>query len=181
MYQSPTLHNSSRGSMLWGFLLVILGLFAMMTPAISGIATTFMLAALLLISGLATIIFAFGSESFGRGVLRFLFGGITVLAALWMFVNPGMALASLTLFLAVYFFVDGVFAIAAGFGLPEGKGWVIFNGIVSILLGVMIWRSWPVSGLWAVGILLGIKMVVGGMAMMALESVGDAAKKQSGD
>ena len=92
MYQSPTLHNSSRGSMLWGFLLVILGLFAMMTPAISGIATTFMLAALLLISGLATIIFAFGSESFGRGVLRFLFGGITVLAALWMFVNPGMAL-----------------------------------------------------------------------------------------
>jgi uncharacterized membrane protein HdeD (DUF308 family) len=92
-----------------------------------------------------------------------------------------MALASLTLFLADYFFVAGVFAIAAGFGLPEGKGWVIFTGIVSILLGVMIWRSWPVSGLWAVGILLGIKMVVGGMAMMALESVGDAAKKQQGD
>jgi hypothetical protein len=61
--------------MLWGFLLVILGLFAMMTPAVSGIATTFMLGALLLISGLATVIYAFGSDSFGQGVLRFLFGG----------------------------------------------------------------------------------------------------------
>ena len=169
-----------RGSMLWGFLLVILGLFAMVTPAISGIAATFMLAALLLISGIATVIFAFGSESFGRGVLRFLFGGITVLAALWMFGNPGMALASLTLFLAIYFFVDGIFAIAAGFTLPEGKGWVIFNGIVSVLLGLMIWRNWPVSGLWAVGILLGVKMVVGGMALMAIESTKDAARKQLG-
>ena len=177
MYHSPIFHQSARGSMLWGFLVVILGLFAMMTPAITGIATTFMLAALLLISGLATVIFAFGSESFGRGILRFLFGGITVLAALWMFANPGMALASLTLYLAIYFLVDGIVTIVAGLGLPEGKGWVIFNGVVSILLGVMIWRNWPVSGLWAVGILLGVKMVVAGMAMMALESVGDAARK----
>jgi uncharacterized membrane protein HdeD (DUF308 family) len=57
---------------------------------------------------------------------------------------------------------------------------VIFNGIVSVLLGLMIWRNWPVSGLWAVGILLGVKMVVGGMALMAIESVKDSAKKQLG-
>jgi uncharacterized membrane protein HdeD (DUF308 family) len=180
MTNSPYTGYFQRGSMLWGFLLVRLGLFAMVTPAISGIAATFMLAALLLISGFATVIFAFGSESFGSGVLRFLFGGITVLAALWMFGNPGMALASLTLFLAIYFFVDGIFSIGAGFTLPEGKGWVIFNGIVSVLLGVMIWRNWPVSGMWAVGILLGVKMVVGGMALMAIESVKDSAKKQLG-
>ena len=174
----PINKHSTRGNMLWGFLLVILGLFAMMTPAISGIATTFMLAALLLISGLAMVIYSFSSESFGKGVLRFLFGGITVLAALWMSVNPGMALASLTLFLAIYFVVDGIFSIVAGMGLAEGKGWIIFNGIVSVLLGVMIWRNWPVSGLWAVGILLGVKMVVGGMAMMAIESTVDSSKSE---
>jgi uncharacterized membrane protein HdeD (DUF308 family) len=56
--------SKTRGSMLWGFLLVILGLFAMMTPAVSGIATTFMLGALLLISGLATVIYAFGSHAY---------------------------------------------------------------------------------------------------------------------
>ena len=169
-HYSPIFRNASRGNMLWGFLLVILGLFAMMTPAVSGIATTFMLGALLLISGIGMVIYSFSSDSFGTGVLRFLFGGITVLAALWMFVNPGMALATLTLFLAVYFVVDGLFLVFAGFGLPRGKGWVIFNGVVSVLLGLMIWRNWPVSGMWAVGILLGVKLVVAGMAMMALES-----------
>lgn len=180
MQELKNSRTHARGSMLWGFLLVILGLFAMMTPAVSGIATTFMLGALLLISGLATVIYAFGSDSFGQGVLRFLFGGITILAALWMFSNPGMALASLTLFLAVYFVVDGIVAIVAGFGLPKGKGWIIFNGVISVLLGVMIWRAWPVSGMWAVGILLGVKMVVTGMSMMAIESTADDARKQLG-
>ena len=169
-YYSPIFKNASRGSILWGFLLAFLGLFAMMTPAVSGIATTFMLGALLLSSGIGMVIYAFRSDSFGTGVLRFLFGGITVLAALWMFVNPGMALASLTLFLAAYFVVDGLFQIFASFGLAKGKGWVIFNGIVSVLLGLMIWSSWPISGIWAVGILVGVKLIVAGMAMMALES-----------
>ena len=181
MYHSPILRNASRGSMLWGFLMVILGLFAMMTPAVSGIAVTFMLATLLLIAGIGTVFYAFGSESFGRGVLRFLFGGITVVAALWMFANPGMALASLTLYLAIYFVVDGIFMLIAGFQLEEGKGLVIFNGVVTLLLGAMIWKGWPVSGLWAVGVLVGVKLVVGGMVMMALESAGDSDKKQIGD
>ena len=110
MHTTPMNIRYSQGSMLWGFLLVILGLFAMMTPAISGLATVVMLGALLLISGLATLIFAFSSNSFGQGVMRFLFGGITMVAALWMFSNPGMALVSLTLFLAAYFFVDGLFS-----------------------------------------------------------------------
>lgn len=164
------LPNAMRGSMLWGFLLVILGLFAMMTPAISGIATTFMLGTLLLLSGLGVVIYSFSSDTFGQGVMKFLFGGITVLAALWMFANPDMALASLTLFLAIYFVIDGISTTILGFALPSGKGWVIFNGIVSVILGVMIWSNWPVSGMWAVGILIGVKLVVMGMAMMALES-----------
>jgi uncharacterized membrane protein HdeD (DUF308 family) len=148
--------------------MVILGLFAMMTPAVSGIAVTFMLATLLLIAGIGTVFYAFGSESFGRG-------------ALWMFANPGMALATLTLYLAIYFVVDGIFVLIAGFQLEEGKGLVIFNGVVTLLLGEMIWKGWPVSGLWAVGVLVGVKLVVGGMVMMALESAGGSAKKQIGD
>lgn len=181
MFYSPIMKNSARGSMLWGFLLVILGLFAMMSPAVSGLAVTFMLGTLLLIAGLGTVIYAFSSESFGRGTLRFLFGGITVLAGLAIFAQPGMALVTLTMFLMIYFVVDGLFTIFAGFQLEQGKGLVIFNGVVALLLGVLIWRGWPVSGLWAVGVLVGVKLVVGGMVMMALESAGDAARKQIGD
>ena len=178
MNRLQKMHDSNRGSMLWGFLMVILGLFAMFTPAVSGIAVTLMLAVLLLISGLGMVIYSFSSVHFGQGMMRFLFGGITVLAGLYMFAQPGMALASLTMFLAMYFVVDGIFSIIAGLRLQEEMGWVIFNGVVTLMLGAMIWKGWPVSGLWAVGILVGVKLVVGGMVMMALESVGDSLPKE---
>ena len=178
MNHFPSKMNTSRGSMLWGFLMVILGLFAMFTPAVSGIAVTLMLAVLLLIGGLGMVIYAFGSPHFGQGIMRFLFGGITVLAGIYMFTQPGMALASLTLFLAIYFVVDGVFSIIAGLSLQKEKAWVIFNGVVTLILGALIWKGWPVSGLWAVGILVGVKLVVVGMVMMALESVVDDARKE---
>ena len=178
MNRLQKMHDSNRGSMLWGFLMVILGLFAMFTPAVSGITVTLMLAVLLLISGLGMLMYSFSSAHFGQGMMRFLFGGITALAGIYMFTQPGMALASLTMFLAVYFVVDGIFSIIAGLRLQEEKGWVIFNGVVTLLLGAMIWKGWPVSGLWAVGILVGVKLVVGGMVMMALESVGDSVRKE---
>lgn len=181
MFNSPIMKYSARGSILWGFLMVILGLLAMMSPAVSGLAVTFMLGTLLLVAGLCMVIFAFSSASFGRGMMRFLFGGITVLAGLWIFAQPGMALASLTLYLMIYFVVDGLFTIFAGFRLQEGKGLVIFNGVVTLALGVLIWKGWPVSGLWAVGVLVGVKLVVGGMVMMALESAVNSIQKQLGD
>lgn len=178
MFHSTNLKNANRGSMLWGFLIVILGLFAMMSPAISGVAVALMLGTLLIIAGTGGVIFAFSSESFGKGVLKFLFGGITAVAGLAIFTQPGMALVSLTLFLAIYFVVDGIFHIYAGLQLEDGKGWVIFNGVVALLLGAMIWKGWPVSGVWAVGILVGVKLVMAGMVMMTLESTGDSIKNE---
>ena len=121
MNQVLPMKNAARGSMLWGFLMVILGLFAMLTPAVSGIAVTLMLAVLLLISGLGMVIYSFSSSHFGQGMMRFLFGGITVLAGIYMFAQPGMALASLTLFLAMYFVVDGLFSIIADFAYRKKK------------------------------------------------------------
>ncbi len=180
MFHLTNLKNAQRGSMLWGFLIVILGLFAMMSPAMSGVAVALMLGTLLIIAGTGGVIFAFNSNSFGEGALKFVFGGITAAAGLAIFLQPGMALATLTLFLAAYFVVDGIFNIYAGFQLEDGKGWVIFNGVVALLLGAMIWQGWPVSGIWAVGILVGVKLVMGGMVMMALESTADSVKNELG-
>ncbi len=69
------------------------------------------------------------------------FGGITAAAGLFIFIQPGMALVSLTLFLAIYFVVDGIFNIYAGFQLEDGKGWVIFNGVACLPPGFIPWRS----------------------------------------
>jgi len=85
-----------------------------------------------------------------------------------------VALATLTLVLAAYFVVDGIFEIIEAFDLKPIKGWVwmLFGGIVSILLGFMIWREWPFSGAWAVGILVGIKLIFAGWAMVGIGAAG---------
>jgi len=74
--------------------------------------------------------------------------------------------------LAVYFVVDGIFAILASFQLtPETRrGWVLFDGIITLLLGAMIWRQWPLSGQWAVGVLVGARLVIAGWSMIFLSS-----------
>ena len=94
--------------------------------------------------------------------------------------RPGAALVTLTLFLAAYFVVDGIFEIIEAFDLKpiQGWGWMLFGGIVSILLGIMIWRQWPVSGAWAIGILFGIKLIFAGWAMVGIGTAGRPSGRQ---
>jgi uncharacterized membrane protein HdeD (DUF308 family) len=74
----------------------------------------------------------------------------------------------LTLFLAAYFLIDGICEIIAAFKIKpdQGWGWMLFNGVIAVLLGAMIWRQWPVSGAWAIGILVGVHILISGWSMV---------------
>jgi uncharacterized membrane protein HdeD (DUF308 family) len=77
--------------------------------------------------------------------------------------------------------VAGLFRLFVAFSTPlDHRGWLILNGVVSILLGVMIWRSWPVSGLWVIGMFVGIDMIFDGWTeiMLALSVRRTAAEPQ---
>jgi uncharacterized membrane protein HdeD (DUF308 family) len=160
-----------------GTIMVVMGFLAMMAPFYTGIAVAIMVGAMMLVSGVVQFFAAFKAGSWGRGILKLLLGALTAIVGLMLLGHPLYALASLTLILAAYFFVEGIFEIVFAFQLDEGKGWMIFSGILSLLLGVMIWNDWPVSGGWAIGILVGIKLLFGGMTMIA---VGSAAKRAAG-
>jgi uncharacterized membrane protein HdeD (DUF308 family) len=78
--------------------------------------------------------------------------------------------------LLAYFLVDGIFAIIAGVrgkGAP-GWGWMIVSGIASIVLAVILWRQWPVSGTYAIGLLVGIRLIFTGWSIAMLGMLGDA-------
>jgi len=81
--------------------------------------------------------------------------------------------------IAIYFLVDGISEIIAAFKIKpdQGWGWVLFNGIIAVLLGFMIWRQWPVSGAWAIGILVGIHILITGWSMIIL---GTGARRVAG-
>jgi uncharacterized membrane protein HdeD (DUF308 family) len=110
----------------------------------------------------------------------FAIGLLTLLAGLALLAHPLFAAGVLTVMLAVYFILDGIGELAAGMRLrpADGWGWLLFGGIVSILLGLMIWGQFPLAGLWAVGILLGIKLFFIGLIMVTAGSaVRSIAKK----
>jgi uncharacterized membrane protein HdeD (DUF308 family) len=135
---------------------------------------TVLVGILLLVAGIVEIVFAFKAGSFGKGVLRFLFGGLGVLAGVIMMTTPGTSLVVLAYVLAVFFVAGGLLDIVLSLKLrpEEGWGWMLFSGIVSVVLGGLIIGQWPVSGTWAVGLYVGIRMVMHGWMLMALGRTG---------
>ena len=102
-------------------------------------------------------------------------GVLTIILGFFAMGSPlitGLALAMLVgISMIVAGLAQTIYAFQAG-SVGQGKGWVIFNGIITLVLGLMIWRGWPVSGAWAIGILVGVRLIFSGMTMLALGSVG---------
>ncbi len=177
---SEAAKSGSRTATWLGIAVLVLGVLAICMPFVTGVAITISVGVILLVTAIAQIVFAFQSDSFGSGALRFGFGVLAGLAGLSLVTQPGAGLATITLFLAAWFFVDGVFAIITALQWRPEKGWglMLFNGIVSIILGVMIYRQFPVSAVWLVGVLVGVRLVLAGWTMIALGSVGRAAARE---
>ena len=169
----PLKKASNRG-VIWGVLTIFLGVLAIGSPLVSGLAVAITVGAVLLVAGISMTLFAFQAPSFGRGILRLLFGALTILVGISALSQPGIALANLTLLLGIYFIADGVMALIVAFNVKPlpGWGWMTFNGAVTIALGWMILKGWPVSGVWAIGILVGVRLLFAGMTMLTLGTAG---------
>lgn len=175
--------QASKTGIAFGAMLLIFGMFAVMAPMFTGIATTVLIGFLLISAGVVKTVYAFKAESFGRGVFRFLFGGLTIVVGVVTLMTPRESLALLTIMLAGYFVASGVIEIVLAFKLrpEEGWGWGLFGGIVSILLGAFLFMQWPMSGLWAVGIYVGVRLFTHGWMLMALGKTGQQTLTQLQD
>ncbi|KUJ79191.1 hypothetical protein AVO43_15595 [Microbulbifer sp. ZGT114] len=148
---------------------IILGVCVLLAPSLTGFSIALLIGMLVLVGGVFRLVWALRAGSFGKGALGIALGLLTILAGIILLTNPVLLSGMLTILLAVYFIVDGIAELAAGLGTAGagGRGWLIFGGIVSILLGIMLWAQFPFSGVWALGILFGIKLFFVGMIMIA--------------
>jgi uncharacterized membrane protein HdeD (DUF308 family) len=153
-----------------GIVTVIFGFVAIASPLITGVAVAVFVGFLLLGSSVAQIIHAFKSKQWGTGFWGTVIGVLGVVAGLLMIFRPIVGLVTMTMLLATYFLVDGVSEIIAAFRIKpdQGWGWVFVNGIIAIMLGFMLWRQWPISGAWAIGLLVGIHILITGWSMIIL-------------
>ena len=163
---------AGKNTKLFGIVTIVLGILAMAAPLVAGMSIALLVGFLVLAGGIVRMLWAFQAGSLGKGLLGFAIGLLTLLCGLALVTDPLLATGLLTIFLAAYFLVDGAFEIAAAFQLrpASGWGWLLLGGVLSVVLGLMIWQQFPLSGAWAIGILLGIKLLFVGMIMVSVDS-----------
>jgi uncharacterized membrane protein HdeD (DUF308 family) len=154
----------------FGILMIILGVFAIGAPVVATIAVQFALGWILVIGGVAEGIHAFMAQGW-RGFLFELLSAILYLVVgVLLLVNPVGGALALTVVLAVFLIVEGIFKTVMALRVRDhgGWGWLLASGILSLVLGFLIWAEWPASGLWIIGLLVGIQLLFTGWSLVML-------------
>ena len=155
-----------------GILLVVLGLIAIIVPAIASLAITIFLSWLFLVSGAVGLAMTFW-ERHMPGVWWSLLSALLALGAgIALLVRPVQGTLTLTLIVGAYFLVDGIFtimyALAHRSDLSQRWGWLLVSGVVDLILAGLIIAGLPGSALWAIGLLVGIDMAFGGVSLIGM-------------
>lgn len=153
-------------------LFIIIGLFAIIEPAVAGLGVAILAGWLLVFGGIAHFVGAFHGGGAKRVTYQILAGIVLLLGGLYMLVNPLLALSTLTLLLAAVILVAGIFEIIGYFQIEQASGWLLFNGIAAVVVGVLIWIHWPSSSVWAIGTLVGIYLLVTGVTRLMMGIAG---------
>lgn len=163
-----------RANLGWAFglavLLIVIGLFAIVAPVVSGLAVTVLVGWLLVLAGLLHFLLAWKTHSTGGAVWEVLLALVYSVAGVFLILHPVAGLASLTLLLAAYFLVKGVMELVFYFRLlpRHGAAWLLVDAVVCIALAVMVWSSWPLSSSWAIGTLVGIGLLFTGFSRLMI-------------
>jgi uncharacterized membrane protein HdeD (DUF308 family) len=155
------LHSKWGWLVAFGVISVIAGLIALSSVAMATASAILIVGVMMLVAGVSEIIAAFGMRTWGRTVLFVLLGALYCFAGIICLQNPFKAATILTLMLGVALIIGGLVRIFLAMGMKQGSpwGWVVFSGIISFLLGVIIVAHWPVSSFFTLGIFLGIDLV----------------------
>jgi membrane protein HdeD len=158
--------------LLIGIALLVFGCMAIASPAVAGTSVVIVIGAILVVSGVVQVFNGFYEKSWASKLLSLVLGAITLLGGLAVLAHPLLGMTVLALVLAIYFVTEGIWKIIASFSFRPASGWlgVLGSGVIALVLGFLIWRQWPLSGLWAVGVLVGADLVATGLAMLLLAS-----------
>jgi uncharacterized membrane protein HdeD (DUF308 family) len=146
----------------------LLGIMAIIEPGVAGLAITILVGWLLIFGGATHLVGAFTGGGAGRVIWQVLIGIVYVLGGVYFLTHPLLALGTLTLLLAAIILAEGIFEVIAYFRMrgEGGSGWLLVNALITLLLGGLIWFHWPSSSVWAIGILVGVNLLMTGMSRL---------------
>lgn len=158
--------QSSGTIRVMGIIMLAIGIIALIGPwFLASLAVELVFAWVLLVYGIVQFVYAFSSRSVGGFIFKLLYGIVSLIAGIILLLYPLAGVVRLSLVLGIYIFLDGVFRVIMAFQLrPLPKwGWVLFNGIVSIILGILIWSQWPFDAGWILGLYVGLSLIFNGI------------------
>ena len=160
-----------------GAITAILGLFLIVYPFATATITTVLLGWILIFVGIAQFVFALHSQTVGNFFLKILLGILSGIAGMALAFFPVEGVIALTGLLGTLLLLQaGVLTVTAFQLKPfDGWGWFLADAIASLLLGILIFAKWPSSSLWAIGTLVGVSVLIGGISRIMI-----AAKIRSG-
>jgi uncharacterized membrane protein HdeD (DUF308 family) len=167
---SDIVRRASTLSILWGVLLIALGVLAVGSPMIAAVAVNVVISWLLVLAGVVHLAVAFHRREVGSMIWRSLVGFAYIFFGVYLIAHPVIGVASLTLVLASLFLIEGILDIALYFQARaiHGSSWMLIDGIITLLLGLMIYAQWPSSSAWAIGTLVGVSMIISGVTRLML-------------
>jgi uncharacterized membrane protein HdeD (DUF308 family) len=171
--------HASTVSILWGVLLIVLGIMAIGSPFLAAVAVNVVIGWLIVLAGVVHLVLAFRVHGAGSVIWKLLVGVAYVCFGTYVILHPVLGVASLTLILASLFLIEGILDIVLYVKMRpiHGSIWVLIDGIVTLLLGLLIYMQWPSSSAWAIGTLVGISLIFSGVARVGMSM---AVRKATG-
>jgi uncharacterized membrane protein HdeD (DUF308 family) len=166
----PVTHR--RGwSIAWGVLLIVIGILALLMPEVAALATVLTLAWLLALAGVVEIVHAIQTRHRGGFGWKLAAGIITLILGILILLFPVAGIATLALWIGAFIFAGGVVRVILAFRVKPAKGWgwVLFDGILAIVIGALIAWGWPASSIAFIGLLTGFWLLFSGIWRIMLD------------
>jgi uncharacterized membrane protein HdeD (DUF308 family) len=153
-----------------GIALVALGAVCVAAPMVTAVAAGILVGCLALVHGIAKLILAFKAKSWAVGILGFIVGLLSIVVGLLILAHPVFGLNFLLLLLSLYLIAEGVIKCIRAVMLRPVRGWVwlLVGGVLTCLLGALIWTQHPVAGAWVLGTFVGIGIILDGSSLVLL-------------
>lgn len=153
-----------------GIAFLIGGVFAIAMPLIAGLTATVVFGIVLIWVGVMQVFQAWSVKSWGGFAWQLIIGLVFLIGGVSIWANPVLGALTLTIVLSAVFLAKGVLQVIMSFRVrpQQGWGWILTAGILSILVGAIIWIEWPVSAAWAIGTLAGISLIFTGWSYIMI-------------
>ena len=166
---ASTIHAHWKLFLAQGIVMMVLGLLAVAVPNIATLAVEIFAGWLFFVGGIFRAISVWRSRRAPGFTWSLLAAVLSVVLGLILIFRPLAGVLTLTMVLVAFFIIEGIASIVAAVEHRQhlrSWGWVLFSGIIDLLLAYLIWQGWPSSAAWAIGLLVGINMLFLGLSLV---------------